>query len=75
MTFSTPSQVLPPKQAEPGPGMKKTNALGNAVIQATNPGFWSPAPIFTAMLLKLTFKYFCRKLFFFNEPFIQNTSI
>ena len=64
MTFSRPSQVLPPKQAEPGPGMKKTNASGNVVIPGCQSRLLVSCTYLHCYASKIDFQIFLQKLFF-----------
>lgn len=67
MTSSRPSQVLPPKQAEPGSGMSKTKASGNAVTPDYQSSLLVYRTYFYHYASKMIFKYFCRKLFFLKS--------
>lgn len=75
MTFSRPSQLLPPKQAEPGPGMNKTNALGNAVIPGCQSRLLASCTYLYCYASKIDFRIFLQKTFFFLMRLLFRTLV
>ena len=75
MTFSRPSQLLPPKQAEPGPGMNKTNALGNAVIPSCQSRLLASCTYLYCYASKIDFRIFLQKTFFFLMRLLFRTLV